>query len=123
MEMYRKTPVKMSIQAHLFLSPPNKCLITLPRPFYYHPRQNSITNYVIATFAFLIIFNKLPQSLDETPLADFVREQGVGPRHRILYRACRRILLGRSGSTAIPDTPISSSLTLPILGDANSDPA
>lgn len=40
-------------------------------------------------FAFLVIFNKLPQSLDETPLADFVREQGAGPRHRILYRACR----------------------------------
>jgi hypothetical protein len=40
-------------------------------------------------FAFLVIFNKLPQKLGETLLAGFMREHGGGPRHRILYRACR----------------------------------
>lgn len=42
-----------------------------------------------SVFAFLVVFNKFPQELDETPLADFVREHGSGPRHRILYRAWR----------------------------------
>lgn len=41
-----------------------------------------------SVFAFLVVFNKLPQKLEETPLADFVRQHGSGPRHRILYRAC-----------------------------------
>jgi hypothetical protein len=40
-------------------------------------------------FAFLVIFNKLPQKLGETLLARFMREHGDGPRHRILYMACR----------------------------------
>jgi hypothetical protein len=42
-----------------------------------------------SVFAFLVIFNKFPQGLDETPLAGFVREHGSGPRHRIMYRAWR----------------------------------
>jgi hypothetical protein len=39
-------------------------------------------------FALLIVFNKLPQRLADTPLANFIREHGTGPRHKILYRAC-----------------------------------
>lgn len=42
-----------------------------------------------SVFAFLVVFNKLPQRLEETPLADFVREHGTSLRHRILYRAFR----------------------------------
>ncbi len=40
-------------------------------------------------FSYLVIFNKRPQRLHETPLADFMREHGASPRHRILYRAYR----------------------------------
>lgn len=42
-----------------------------------------------SVFAYLVVFNKLPQRLHETPLADFVREHRESPRHRILYRAWR----------------------------------
>ena len=42
-----------------------------------------------SVFAFLVVFNKFPQELDETPLADFIREHGASPRHKILYRAYR----------------------------------
>lgn len=41
-----------------------------------------------SVFSYLVIFNKLPQKLHETPLAKFVREHGSGPRHRILYKSC-----------------------------------
>lgn len=40
-----------------------------------------------SVFAFLVIFNKLPQKLSETPLAEFMREYGAGSRHRVLYKA------------------------------------
>ena len=42
-----------------------------------------------SVFSYLVIFNKLPQKLSETRLDNFMREHGAGPRHRILYRACR----------------------------------
>ncbi len=37
-------------------------------------------------FSYLVIFNKRPQRLHETPLAGFMREHGAGPRHKILYK-------------------------------------
>lgn len=42
-----------------------------------------------SVFAFLVVFNKLPQRLGETALAELMREYGAGPRHRILYKAVR----------------------------------
>jgi hypothetical protein len=41
-----------------------------------------------SVFSYLVIFNKLPQKLHETPLAKFVRENRSGHRHRILYKSC-----------------------------------
>lgn len=40
-----------------------------------------------SVFCYLVIFNKLPQALDDTPLAKFVRENRSGPRHKILYKS------------------------------------
>ncbi|HEY0319473.1 MAG TPA: hypothetical protein VGC66_00730 [Pyrinomonadaceae bacterium] len=39
-------------------------------------------------FSYLIIFNKLPQPMSDTPLAQFMNEHGSGPRHKILYKTC-----------------------------------
>jgi hypothetical protein len=41
-----------------------------------------------SVFSYLVIFNKLPQRRQDTPLAEFMREHGVGPRHKVLYRTC-----------------------------------
>ena len=41
-----------------------------------------------SVFSYLVIFNKLPQKLHETPLAKFVRENRSSRRHRILYKSC-----------------------------------
>jgi hypothetical protein len=40
-----------------------------------------------SVFCYLVIFNKLPQRLDETPLANFMRDNRSGPRHKILYKS------------------------------------
>jgi hypothetical protein len=40
-----------------------------------------------SVFCYLVIFNKLPQELEETLLAEFLRENRSGPRHKILYKS------------------------------------
>jgi hypothetical protein len=40
-----------------------------------------------SVFCYLVIFNKLPQRLEETLLAKFLRENRSGPRHKILYKS------------------------------------
>lgn len=41
-----------------------------------------------SVFSYLVIFNKLPQRRQDTALDKFMREHGVGPRHKVLYRTC-----------------------------------
>jgi hypothetical protein len=40
-----------------------------------------------SVYAFLIVFNKLPQRLRDTPLAELLSEYGEGPRYKVLYKA------------------------------------
>lgn len=41
-----------------------------------------------SVFSFLVIFNKLPQEWQDTPLDKFMLKHGIGPRHKILYKRC-----------------------------------
>jgi hypothetical protein len=38
-------------------------------------------------FSYIVIFNKLPQRLHDTPLAKFMRENSSSTRHKILYKS------------------------------------
>jgi hypothetical protein len=41
-----------------------------------------------SVFSYLVIFNKLPQRIQDTPLEKFMRRHEAGPRHKVLYRTC-----------------------------------
>ena len=41
-----------------------------------------------SVFSYLVIFNKLPQRIQGTPLEKFMRRHGASPRHKVLYRTC-----------------------------------